>query len=106
MRRVKQGYFSAVDNHSYARIEMIPDKMKVVSSIYSAWFGKPVVLLIAFRQCHVPLLCSIVSESVAEVRIRIELGREMNVRKDLILAVEEVILAVEEPTAPSDNWLH
>jgi hypothetical protein len=85
---------------------MIRNKIKVVSSIYSAWFGKSVVLLIAFRQCHVPLPCSIISESVADVRIRIKLGREMDVRKDLILAVEEMILAVDEPTAPSENRLN
>jgi hypothetical protein len=106
MRCVKQRYFSAAANPSYVRIEMIPDKVKVLSSTYSAWFGKPVVLLIAFRQCHVPLPCSIVSESVADVRIRIKLGREMNVRKDLILAVEEMILAAEEPTTPSENRLN
>jgi hypothetical protein len=106
MRCVKQRYFSAADNRSCARIEMIPDKIKVLSSAYSAWFGKPVVLLITFRQCHVPLPCSIVSESVADVRIRIRLGREMNGRKDLILAVEEMILAAEEPTTPSENRLN
>jgi hypothetical protein len=33
--------------------------------------------------------CRIVGESVAELRVRIQPGWEMDVRKELILAVEE-----------------
>ena len=62
---------------------------KDFSPVYSGWIGKSVVLLIAIRQCHFPLPCSIVGESVAEVRVRITPGWEMDVRKELILAVEE-----------------
>ena len=56
---------------------------------YSEWFGKPVVLLVVIRQCHIPMPCRIVGESAADVRVRIRPGWEMDVRKDLILAVEE-----------------
>jgi hypothetical protein len=73
--------------------KMITEGIKGLSSAYSAWFGKSVVLLVAIRQCHVPMPCSIVGESVADVRVRIKPGWEMNLRKELILAVEEYVVA-------------
>ena len=74
---------------------MITQGTKDFSPAYSAWFGKPVVLLVVIRQCHVPMPCRIVGESVADVRVRIQPGWEMDVRKELILAVEEVAVAVD-----------
>ena len=68
---------------------MIIERAKDSSSVFSAWFGKPVVMLVVIRKCHVPMPCSIVGESAAEVRVRIDPGWEMDVRKELILAVEE-----------------
>lgn len=68
---------------------MIAEGTKDFLPVYSAWFGKPVVLLVVIRRCHVPMPCSIVAESAADVRVRIRQGWEMNVRKELILAVEE-----------------
>jgi hypothetical protein len=70
---------------------MIVDGTKDLSRAYSAWFGKPVVMLVAIRQRYVPMTCRIVGESAADVRIRMKPGWEMVVRKDLILAVEEVL---------------
>jgi len=72
---------------------MIAEGTKDFSPAYSAWFGKPVVLLVVIRQCHVPMPCRIVSESAADVRVRIQPGWELNVKKELILAVEEVVIA-------------
>ena len=72
---------------------MIVDGTKGFSPVYSTWFGKPVVMLVVIRQCHVPMPCRIVGESAADVRVRIQPGWEMDVRKDLILAVEEVVIA-------------
>jgi hypothetical protein len=69
------------------------------SSGYSAWLGKSVVLLIAIRQCHVPMPCCIIGESVAAVRVRIEPGFEMDLQKELILAVEEYVAGL-------DNWVN
>ena len=65
------------------------DKENDIPPVYSAWFGKPVVLLVVVRRCRVPLPCSIVGETAADVRIRIKPGWEMDVRKEVILAVEE-----------------
>jgi hypothetical protein len=65
------------------------------SPLYSSWLGKPVVILVVIRQCHFPMPCHIVSESAADVRVRIQPGWEMDVLKDLILAVEEVVIAAE-----------
>jgi hypothetical protein len=72
---------------------MITDGTKNFSPVYSTWFGKPVVMLVVIRQCHVPMPCHIVGESAADVRVRIQPGWELDVRKDLILAVEEVVIS-------------
>jgi len=58
-----------------------------------------VVLLVAICLCRVPLPYSIVSESVADIRVRIKPGRQMNLRKELILAVGEYVVAF----GPSDK---
>ncbi len=68
---------------------MITEGTQDFSPVYSAWFGKPVVLLVIIRQCRVPMPCSIVAESITDVRVRLRPGWEMNVRKELILALEE-----------------
>ena len=74
---------------------MIAQGTKSFPPVFSTWFGKPVVLLVVIRQCHVPMPCRIVGESAADVRVRIQSGWEMDVRKELILAVEEVVIATE-----------
>ena len=74
---------------------MIAQETKDFSPVYSAWFGKPVVVLVVVRQCHVPMPCRIVGETAADVRIRIQPGWELDVRKELIVAVEEVVIAAE-----------
>ena len=75
---------------------MIANRTEGFSPVYSSWFGKPVVILVVIRQCHVPMPCRIVSESAADVRVRIQPGWEMDVRKDLILAVEEIVIAAKD----------
>ena len=73
---------------------MITEEKKGISPVYSTWFGRPVVLLVKVRQGRVPMPCSIVGESVADVRILLHAGWEMDVRKELILAIEEDTVAV------------
>jgi hypothetical protein len=68
---------------------MNSERLNVLQNGYSAWVGKPVVLVVVIRQCQVPMPCSIVGESAADVRVRIQPGWEMDVRKELILAVED-----------------
>lgn len=68
---------------------MITEERDGFSSAYSDWLGKQVVLLVVIRQCHIPMPCRIVGESHTNVRVRVRPGWEMDVRKDLILAVEE-----------------
>ena len=74
---------------------MIPENRNGFSPVYSAWLGKPVVMLVVIRQCYVPMRCRILGESAADVRVRVQSGWELDVRKDLILAVEEVVIAAE-----------
>jgi hypothetical protein len=71
---------------------MITEEINEFLPAFSAWFGKPVVMLVVIRNCHVPMQCRIVGESASNVRVLIQPGWEMNIRKDLILAVEEVII--------------
>ena len=75
---------------------MIAERTKDCSPVYSSLFGKPVVMLVVIRQCHIPMPCQIVGESAADVRVRIRPGWEIDVRKELILAVEEVVTAAED----------
>ena len=72
---------------------MITEGAKNFSPVFSAWVGKPVVLLVVIRQCHVPMPCSIIGESAADLRVRIQPGWELEIRKELILAVEEDAVA-------------
>jgi hypothetical protein len=58
------------------------------STAYSAWFGVPILLFVV-RKCRVPIPCNIIAESVSAVRIQLQHGWEIDVRKDFILAVEE-----------------
>jgi hypothetical protein len=73
---------------------MMTEGEKDFSPIYSTWLGRPVVLLIQIRQGRVPIPCSIVGESDADLRVLLHAGWEMNVRKELILAIEEDSVAV------------
>jgi len=68
---------------------MIAQGFKDFSPVYSAWLGKPVVLLVAIRQCYIPMPCRIVAESISEVRVLLSPGWELTLRKELILALEE-----------------
>jgi hypothetical protein len=74
---------------------MFTEGTRGFSPKFSDWFGKQVVLLVVIRQCLVPMPCSIVGESLADVRVRIQPGWEIDVRKELIVAVEEGAVAVD-----------
>jgi hypothetical protein len=76
--------------------ELIPAGTKDHAAVYSPWFGKSVVLLVAIRGCQIPMPCSIISESIADICIRIKDEWDMDVRKELILAVEEYVVALDD----------
>ena len=67
---------------------MNSDLTKRFKPVYSAWFGTPVLLFVV-RQCQVPIPCNIIAESAAAVRIRLQPGWDIDVPKELIIAVEE-----------------
>jgi hypothetical protein len=75
---------------------MLAERTKDFPPMYSSWFGRSVVLCVLIRHCHFPMPCQIVSESAIDVRVRIRPGWEMDIRKNLILAVEEVVIATED----------
>jgi hypothetical protein len=75
---------------------MLAEGTKDFSPVYSSWFGKSMVMLVVIRQYHVPMPCRIVGESAADVRVRIQPEWEIDFRKNLILAVEKVVIAVED----------
>ena len=68
---------------------MITDGRKDFSPAYTAWLREPVVLLVVIRQYDVPVQCRIVDESATALRVRFTPGWEMDLRKELILAIEE-----------------
>jgi hypothetical protein len=72
---------------------MLAERDQDSSSAYSAWFGKSVDMLVAIRQGHVPLPCSIIGESIADVHVLLKPGWEIDLRKESILAVEEYVVA-------------
>jgi hypothetical protein len=74
---------------------MAADTTRDISSAYTAWLRKPVALLVVIRQCRVPVPCSIVGESAAALRVRFQPGWEMDLRKELIPAVEEDAAVLE-----------
>ena len=76
-------------------LKRISKKVMNASPIYSAWFGKPVALVVALRKCHVRVPCSIIGETTCDLRVRVHDGWEMDVQKVLILAVEEDAIAVD-----------
>jgi hypothetical protein len=53
-------------------------------------------MLVVFRQLQIPMLCHIVGESAADVRVRVQPGWEMDVRKNLVLDVKEIVMAPED----------
>ena len=66
-----------------------PDRLPVA---YSSWYDTPVVLRVTTprtRNLQAELHCTITGESDAAVHIRIG-QRDKNIRKTMILAVEEI----------------
>ena len=65
-----------------------------VLPIYSAWIGIPIFLFV-IRECRVPIPCNIIAESAFTIRIQLDYGWEIDVPKELILAIEEATRSKE-----------
>ena len=63
--------------------------------VYTAWFGKLIVLLVAIHHQRVPMPCRIVSESPTDLRVCLKPGWEVDFPREMILAVEEEGLALD-----------
>ena len=75
---------------------MIVDRPKYFAPVYSSWFGKHVMMLVVFRQLQIPMLCHIVGESASDVRVRVQPGWEIDVRKNLVLDIKEIVMSPED----------
>jgi hypothetical protein len=75
---------------------MMPKGLKDYLPTYTAWMGRPVVLRVAIRHTHLPMVCRIVGETAADVRISIDPGWEMEIGKNLILGVAEAAAATSK----------
>lgn len=73
---------------------MIAKSADDFSYAYSAWCGKPVTLCYAVIGGYIPIPCTIVGESAA-VRIRVDSGWELYLRKASILAVKQHTVAAD-----------
>lgn len=74
---------------SRASMKLISEKAKGHLRAYSALLGKRVVLVIVTRTGYIPMPCSIVAVSATTIRIHIQSGWEMDLRKESILGVED-----------------
>jgi len=64
--------------------------------LYTDWMGRPVILRVAIRHTHLPMVCRIVGETAAGVRISIDPGWEMEIGKNLILGIAEAVAATSK----------
>jgi len=58
-------------------------------SPYTVWIGHAVVLRVAAAGLHAPVPGTIVGESENAIRFRVGQGRDIDIPKSMILAVEE-----------------
>jgi type II secretory pathway component PulC len=63
--------------------------MQSVQGVYAQWTGQPVVLQVQSADLRVPLRGIIVSEMEETVRLRVEDDCDIDIYKQMILAIEE-----------------
>jgi hypothetical protein len=68
----------------------MPDQQARLSGAYSTWLGRPVILRVATGELQTTLHCTVIGESDAAVRIRIAGKLDVDICKELVLAVEAV----------------
>jgi hypothetical protein len=62
-----------------------------MQSPYASWIGQPVVLQVAAEDLRVPLRGMIIEESETSVLFRVAEGKDIDIFKPMILAVEQEI---------------
>jgi|HubBroStandDraft_6_1064221.scaffolds.fasta_scaffold2154459_1 hypothetical protein len=67
------------------------EEQTTFSGNYSTWFGKPVLLHVATAGFLTSLNCVIVAESDAALRIRIANLWDVDLFKEMVLAVEAAV---------------
>ena len=60
-----------------------------MTSAFKPWVGQAVVLQVALGDIHVPLRGTLVKDGIESVRMRIGDGWDVDIYKEMILAVEE-----------------
>ena len=65
-----------------------------MQSVYASWIGQAVILQVAASGLRIPLRGTILGESDEALRFRIGEGWDIDIYKNMILAVEE------------DSWAH
>jgi hypothetical protein len=76
--------------------------MQEVQGNYSTWLDKPVLLHIGTEGFLTALMCMIVSESDATLRIRVANLWDFDIYKEMVLAVEPAFRA-EKPASTTDE---
>jgi hypothetical protein len=61
----------------------------IMRSPYASWIGQTVILQVAAEDMTVPLRGMIVEESAVSVRFRVADGKDFDIFKPMILAVEQ-----------------
>jgi hypothetical protein len=74
--------------HALCNLPAMPDEQTTHSGAYSVWFGRPVALRVAAGEVQTILHCIVIGESAAAVRIRIADVWDLDIFKDMVLAVE------------------
>jgi hypothetical protein len=73
---------------SPSNLPIVPDEQTTQTSAYSPWFGRPVALRVAAGELQTMLHCTVIGESASAVRIRIADVWDLDIFKDMVLAVE------------------
>lgn len=87
-RRISAG--STIRAEIGSCIRTRPDEQARLSGAYSTWLGMPVVLRVATGELQTTLHFTVIGESDATVRIRIAGKLDVDICKELVLAVEAV----------------
>ena len=69
-----------------------PAQSTSLSSAYSPWLGRPVALRVSAGELQTKLCCIVIGESEAAVRVRIGGIWDVDIYKEMVLSVEDIVL--------------